>query len=72
MNDALRALALERGLRCEICLEALMACGFGICFGCVAPVRKAVEGPYYNRRICCEGPVFDARLLSPGIDGLNH
>jgi dihydroorotate dehydrogenase electron transfer subunit len=69
MNESLRALALERGLWCEICLESLMACGFGICFGCVAPIRKDAGGEYFNRRICWEGPVFDARLLHPGIDG---
>jgi dihydroorotate dehydrogenase electron transfer subunit len=72
MNDALRELVVERGLRGEICLESLMACGFGICFGCVAPIRQEVGGRYFNRRICCEGPVFDARLLHPGIDGQVH
>ena len=69
MNESLRKLATARGLPCEICLESLMACGFGICFGCVAPIRKTVDGEYFNRRICWEGPVFDARLLCEGIDG---
>ncbi len=66
MNEALRRVAVARGLRCEICLESRMACGFGICFGCVAPIRKEVGGPFFNRRICWEGPVFDARLLKGG------
>lgn len=69
MNDSLRALSVDQELPCEICLEAIMACGFGICFGCVAPIRKEVGGELYHRRICWEGPVFDARLLCPGIDG---
>ena len=69
MNDSLRALVVDRELPCEICLEAIMACGFGICFGCVAPIRKEVGGELYHRRICWEGPVFDARLLCPGVDG---
>lgn len=68
MNEALRRVAVERGLWCEICLEAIMACGFGICFGCVAPIRKELGGPFYNRRICWEGPVFDARLLREGLE----
>jgi dihydroorotate dehydrogenase electron transfer subunit len=68
MNDSLRAIAVSECLRCEICLESLMACGFGICFGCVAPIRREPAKEYYNRRICCEGPVFDAALLHPGID----
>jgi dihydroorotate dehydrogenase electron transfer subunit len=69
MNAALHQLSMERSFWCEICLEARMACGFGICFACVAPIRKEQEGPFYNRRICWEGPVFDARLLREGIDG---
>jgi dihydroorotate dehydrogenase electron transfer subunit len=68
MNEALRAIAMKRGLWCEICLEARMACGFGICFGCVAPIKKELGGPFFNRRICWEGPVFDARLLKEGIE----
>jgi dihydroorotate dehydrogenase electron transfer subunit len=63
MNEALRELAVGRDVPCEICLESRMACGFGICFGCVAPIRKEIGGPFYNRRICWDGPVFDARLL---------
>jgi dihydroorotate dehydrogenase electron transfer subunit len=63
MNEALRRLAVKRGIWCEICLESTMACGFGICFACVVPIRKELDGPVYNRRICWEGPVFDARLI---------
>ena len=69
MNESLRALLTARGLRGEICLESLMACGFGICYGCVAPIRKEPGGEYFNRRVCKDGPVFDARLLHPGIEG---
>jgi dihydroorotate dehydrogenase electron transfer subunit len=68
MNEALRKLVVGRGVPSEICLESRMACGFGICFGCVAPIRKEVGGPLYNRRICWEGPVFDARLLAGESD----
>jgi dihydroorotate dehydrogenase electron transfer subunit len=67
MNESLRALAVERGLRCEICLESYMACGFGICFACVVPIAKVTGGELFNRRICLEGPVFDARLLGAGL-----
>jgi len=63
MNEALRRIAVARGLWCEICLESRMACGFGICFGCVEPIRKEPGGPVYNRRVCWEGPVFDASLI---------
>jgi dihydroorotate dehydrogenase electron transfer subunit len=69
MNESLRACLLRRSIRGEICLESLMACGFGVCFGCVLPIRKEPGGEYYNRRTCWDGPVFDARLLHPGIEG---
>lgn len=68
MNESLRTIAVERGYRTEICLESLMACGFGVCFGCVLPIRKVPDGDFFNRRTCYEGPVFDARLLHPGIE----
>ncbi len=71
MNESLRALAVDRGLPCEICLESYMACGFGICFACVAPIAKKVGGELYNRRTCLEGPVFDARLIGAGL-GATH
>ena len=69
MNESLRNLSVDNDLTCEICLESIMACGFGICFGCVAPIRKDPASDFINRRICCEGPVFDSNLLCPGIDG---
>ncbi|MAM45184.1 MAG: hypothetical protein CMJ91_00620 [Planctomycetes bacterium] len=69
MNESLRNLSVDNNLTCEICLESIMACGFGICFGCVAPIRKDPASDFINRRICCEGPVFDSNLLCPGIDG---
>ena len=38
-----------------------MACGIGICFSCVAPVRTDSGWDY--RRVCVDGPVFDAACL---------
>ena len=40
-------------------LENHMACGFGVCWGCVVAVREGDRTAY--RRVCREGPVFDAR-----------
>ena len=39
-----------------------MACGIGICFSCVARVRDET-GEWDYRRICVEGPVFDAAKI---------
>jgi dihydroorotate dehydrogenase electron transfer subunit len=52
----------ERARRYEVpaalALEAPMACGFGACYGCVV---ATVEG---YKRVCLDGPVFDAALLA--------
>jgi dihydroorotate dehydrogenase electron transfer subunit len=61
MMNALAALARSRGKPCHLSLETPMACGVGICFSCVTRVRTA-EGWDY-RRVCVEGPVFDAACL---------
>ncbi|MBI2841114.1 MAG: dihydroorotate dehydrogenase electron transfer subunit [Acidobacteria bacterium] len=37
----------------ELSMEARMACGYGICIGCVIPTGR--EG---YRRVCLDGPVF--------------
>ena len=41
---------------CQVLVEERMACGLGICFGCVKRTTDDVE-PY--KRVCKEGPVFD-------------
>jgi dihydroorotate dehydrogenase electron transfer subunit len=59
MLAAVAGWTAERGIPCDVSLETPMACGVGICFTCVAPVRDAAGGWDY-RRTCVEGPVFDA------------
>jgi dihydroorotate dehydrogenase electron transfer subunit len=61
MLKALAILAKRRGIPCHVSLESPMACGIGICFSCVAKVRTADGWDY--RRICVDGPVFDAAIL---------
>lgn len=43
----------------QVSLEAVMACGFGACLGCVCPAGRE-EGSEAYRRVCKEGPVFFA------------
>ena len=44
-----------------ISLEERMACGIGVCLGCVTKtVHKDAHSGVHNARICTEGPVFDA------------
>jgi dihydroorotate dehydrogenase electron transfer subunit len=47
---------------CEVLLEERMGCGVGACMGCSVAVRTidGKEGTV-RKRICIDGPVFDAR-----------
>jgi dihydroorotate dehydrogenase electron transfer subunit len=45
------------GIECEVSLENMMACGFGVCLCCVT---KTNEG---NKCVCTEGPVFNINDL---------
>ena len=69
MMRAVAAIASERGEACHASLETPMACGFGACFSCVTPVKTEAGGWDY-RRVCVDGPVFDAGELvwSEGIE----
>jgi len=54
MLEKTARLAEKIGARCEVSLEEYMACGFGVCSACVV---KTTAG---NRKVCSQGPVFDA------------
>ena len=62
MMAAVARWTAARGIPCDASLEAPMACGIGICFTCVAPIRDR-EGGWDYRRTCVEGPVFDAATI---------
>ncbi|HEY4716342.1 MAG TPA: dihydroorotate dehydrogenase electron transfer subunit [bacterium] len=53
--------AAKNKISCEVSLEGRMACGFGVCQGCVVPARNT-EQEYL--RVCAEGPVFDSGKIS--------
>lgn len=59
MLAALAKLVERYGVPCDLSLENHMACGFGACFSCVAPIRQA-DGTSDLRRVCVEGPIFRA------------
>jgi dihydroorotate dehydrogenase electron transfer subunit len=61
MLKSLASLAKKWDRLCHVSLETPMACGFGVCFSCVAPVKCGDEWDY--KRVCVEGPVFDAATL---------
>jgi len=59
MLRALQTMAVCRRIACQISLEEYMACGVGACLVCACKIR-ARSGTEY-RRVCADGPVFDAR-----------
>jgi dihydroorotate dehydrogenase electron transfer subunit len=61
MMKALASLAQRWDVPCHLSLESPMACGIGICFSCVAAIRTEAGWDY--RRVCTDGPVFDASSL---------
>ncbi|MCH5332741.1 MAG: dihydroorotate dehydrogenase electron transfer subunit [Agathobacter sp.] len=62
MLRALKSYAAEHGMDCYISMEERMACGIGACLACVCrTVGKDAHSNVNNRRICKDGPVFDAR-----------
>jgi dihydroorotate dehydrogenase electron transfer subunit len=67
MLEAVRALCAELGVPAQLALETGMACGFGACFGCVAPTKEGYV------RLCVDGPVLDADALeSAQFAGAGH
>ncbi len=59
MLAAVKDIAHEHRVPCSVSLEARMACGFGVCLGCTIFDTKG-----RTRRVCKDGPVFDAEEVS--------
>lgn len=62
MFAALARLLEGRGVPCRVSTEEPMACGTGLCFGCVVPVRAA--GGVRWAKSCTEGPVFPIEAIA--------
>lgn len=59
-DGMMRAIAKEakaQDVFCEVSLENLMACGFGVCLCCIEPTNNG------NKCVCTEGPVFNINEL---------
>ncbi len=65
MLAALAKLVGTHHIPCDVSLENHMACGFGACFSCVAPIRQG-DGSVDLRRVCVEGPVVPADRVDWG------
>ena len=62
MLRAAAALANEFSVPCQVCLEEFMACAVGGCAGCT--VRIHTPAGDAMKRVCVDGPVFDAATLA--------
>jgi NAD(P)H-flavin reductase len=78
MLEAVRGMCAERGIACELALEAPMACGFGACFGCAIPLKPDTNGRHKNRgrtymRLCVDGPVVRGDQIETAlVPGSGH
>lgn len=63
MLAAVAKLARAFALPCQVSLEEFMACAVGGCAGCTVRVETA-QGPAM-KRVCVDGPVFDAYQVFP-------
>ena len=63
MMKATHNVCLATGSTCFASLEAEMACGDGVCLGCVVEANVEIEAQRMVR-VCYDGPVFDSRLIN--------
>ena len=61
MLKAAAAVAKRFGIPCQVSLEEFMACAVGGCAGCAVRVETP-QGPAM-KRVCVDGPVFDAQAV---------
>jgi dihydroorotate dehydrogenase electron transfer subunit len=64
MLQAAARVARRFGVPCQVSLEEFMACAVGGCAGCAVPVVQA-DGSLAMKRVCVDGPVFDANAVFP-------
>ncbi len=69
MLRAIKDYALANNYPCQLAIEEMMGCGFGICQGCSVAMRidEGDNQPGYRRRFklaCVDGPVFWAQELA--------
>lgn len=57
MMKAIGRVAIEKNIFCEVSLENMMACGFGVCLCCVEDTKTG------HKCVCTDGPVFNVNEL---------
>jgi dihydroorotate dehydrogenase electron transfer subunit len=62
MLQAVGRVTAQAGLQSQLAVEEFMACGLGVCWTCVVPVR--MNGDIKHARACTEGPVFSGEAMA--------
>jgi dihydroorotate dehydrogenase electron transfer subunit len=57
MMKAIADKAAQANIFCEVSLENMMACGFGVCLCCVEDTKSG------HKCVCTDGPVFNINDL---------
>jgi dihydroorotate dehydrogenase electron transfer subunit len=66
-------LSAAAGAQCLVSLEAPMACGFGVCVGCVFAVKTSEPRGYGSyKRVCTDGTIFPAEEVDWDISAMSH
>ena len=63
MLEAVAGLCNKLNVRCSLSLEEYMACAVGGCAGCTVEIEE--QGQKKMKRVCVDGPVFDAEAVYP-------
>lgn len=72
MMRAIAPIAHQHGAAsCQLSLEAHMACGIGVCLGCVVDTFDA-ENTVSRQRVCKDGPVFTSEVLGYHLEGVGE
>jgi len=76
MMKRVAEIAARFGCECIVSLEAPMGCGFGVCVGCVVAMKNQGPGGRLGydsyKRVCTDGPVFDAQAIHWDVNAMTH
>jgi len=53
---------MTQNVPCYVSMEERMGCGVGACLGCACPVKNE-KGELTYKRVCADGPVFNAEEI---------
>jgi dihydroorotate dehydrogenase electron transfer subunit len=73
MMKRVAEIAASHRIRCYAALEAPMACGFGVCVGCVVAVNHSGPPGYHSyKRVCVDGSIFPTDVIRWDVEAMTH